>query len=434
MRLSRAISTVSAAGAAVLLVAMAVPVGAGSPPPGLATYPTAGVYTFTVPAGVVGVTADLSGAGGGAGLHVVSAEQVPLAGALGGRVVAAFSTTPGANLDVVVGGAGGDGNASGTGGAPGYNGGGAASTGSGNWSGGGGGATDIRTGSALTDRVLVAGGGGGTGGGRIEAGAGGSGGGLTGNAGTSLTEDTGDWADGGGGGDGTSTGGGAAGAGSAASGGAGVLGVGGGGGGDGGGGGGGGWYGGGGGGGWNNTLAGTGDNGAGGGGGSGYGPSIGTNYLRGGGSAGSTDGSAVIWWMTATTLSPTLGASVTLTSHLPSGAADTETFTVGSTTLCSAVTVASDGTATCTTSALPLGTDDVTARPPVASDPYAGTTEVLEFTVGAAATPTPTGGTAPVPTTGAVSPDGPGGVPLVGLFLIIAGGAGIVSTRRRRAH
>ena len=175
MRLSRAISTVSAAGAAVLLVAMAVPVGAGSPPPGLATYPTAGVYTFTVPAGVVGVTADLSGAGGGAGLHVVSAEQVPLAGALGGRVVAAFSTTPGANLDVVVGGAGGDGNASGTGGAPGYNGGGAASTGSGNWSGGGGGATDIRTGSALTDRVLVAGGGGGTGGGRIEAGAGGSG-------------------------------------------------------------------------------------------------------------------------------------------------------------------------------------------------------------------------------------------------------------------
>jgi hypothetical protein len=124
---------------------------------------------------------------------------------------------------------------------------------------------------------------------------------------------------------------------------------------------------------------------------------------------------------------------VTLTSHLPSGAADTETFTDDMTTLCGDVTVQTDGTATCTTSALPLGTDVVTARPPVASDPYAATTEVLAIDVTAAGTtepptPTPTGATAPVPTTGAGSP----GSPLPALLLVLAGGIGIAASWRLR--
>jgi hypothetical protein len=446
MRLSRTILILVPAAAGALFLATAAPVGADGV--GSWTQSTVGTYSFPVPAGVVGVTADLSGAGGGAGLHLVSAELVPYAGAPGGRVVATLSTTPGATLDVVVGGAGGDGNANGTGGAGGSNGGGSASNGPGLWSGGGGGATDIRTGSALTDRVLVAGGGGGTGGGKDEAGAGGAGGGLTGNPGTTITEDTDDWADGGGGG--LSTVGGAAGAGSEAGGGMGSSGNGGGGGGAGGGGGGGGWYGGGGGGGWYIDAS-SGYNGAGGGGGSGRGSTGWTNYLRGGGSVGSTNGSATIWWMTATTLSPTVGAPVTLTSHLPPvEVGDPEAFTTGMTTLCSDVTVASDGTATCTTSALPAGTDDVIASDETEDGAYFGTDEVLEVDVTAAtasptATATPTASASaaatasavPVPTSGAEGPaGGPGGLgPAVGVLFILAGGAGIAATRRRRrAH
>jgi hypothetical protein len=176
------------------------------------------------------------------------------------------------------------------------------------------------------------------------------------------------------------------------------------------------------------------DGSGGGGGGSGYGPLTGANLIVGGGSGGSTDGSAAIYWMTATTLSPAVGASVTLTSHLPTTEYDnTETFTVGTTTLCS-VLVAADGTATCTTSALPAGTDDVTATDTDDAGAYKDTTEVLALTVGAAA-PTATPTAAPVPASGAVGSDGSGGVPLAALLLIILGCAGIVNTRRhRRAH
>jgi len=127
---------------------------------------TGGMQTWVVPAGVTAVRVNLYGAGGGEphsdGFHP----------GLGGRAETDhYAVTPGSTLHVVVGGKGArpDNNSTGAG----YNGGGAGRQF------GGGGATDIRIGgTALVNRVLVAGGAGGTG--SFGGQNGGDGGGLTG--------------------------------------------------------------------------------------------------------------------------------------------------------------------------------------------------------------------------------------------------------------
>jgi Glycine rich protein len=143
------------------------------------TFSTPGDDTFTVPAGVSGASFDVFGAQGG---------DVPgfTFGGFGGHASAQLGLTPGATLTVVVGGRKGSTNASvpcpnQSSGAGGVNGG--AAGGSGYCPGaGGGGASDVRMGgSALSDRVLVAGGGGGTA--NFQYTLGGGGGGLTGAAG-----------------------------------------------------------------------------------------------------------------------------------------------------------------------------------------------------------------------------------------------------------
>ncbi|WP_345257882.1 glycine-rich protein [Flaviaesturariibacter amylovorans] len=141
---------------------------------------TGGMQTFTVPAGVTSISIDARGARGGRG----SENGGFVSGGGGGRVQATMSVTPGQVLNIFVGerGYGDPGCAWGCSPhGPSFNGGAAAR---GTQTGGGGGATDIRLGgTALTDRVLVAGGGGGAGGTYSNAGAGGGGGGLTGAAG-----------------------------------------------------------------------------------------------------------------------------------------------------------------------------------------------------------------------------------------------------------
>jgi hypothetical protein len=102
---------------------------------------TGAAQTWTVPAGLTEATFDLYGAQGGG----IPGDPLFLPG-LGGRATATIAVTPGASIQVNVGGQGGI-----FGGGGGFN-------------GGGGGASDIRIGgTALTDRVLVAGGGGGSG-------------------------------------------------------------------------------------------------------------------------------------------------------------------------------------------------------------------------------------------------------------------------------
>ena len=119
---------------------------------------TGAMQTFTVPADVTSLHVLAFGARG----HF---STMPSQAGLGGMVEADMAVTPGDVLNIFVGGAG----YFNTGG---YNGG-------GNGSYAGGGATDIRIGgTALTDRVLVAGGGGGGGFGSLAGG--GGGGGLTG--------------------------------------------------------------------------------------------------------------------------------------------------------------------------------------------------------------------------------------------------------------
>jgi hypothetical protein len=443
MRLSRALPAIPV-GLVALLLATAVPAGAipvcttgcqifgetGSP------------QALTVPAGVLGVTVDLVGAGGGSGYDM--ANETQLAGAHGGLLIGTLATTPGSTLEVVVGQTAGNGTSTADG-AGGYNGGGDGAYYSGGedafGGGGGGGATDIRTGSCATTlscgdaaRVAIAGGGGGTGGGSVTASAGGDGGGASGVDGTAA--------------DGTVGGGGGAAGGPGAGGGGGSTGVGdtGGAGSNGGGGGGGGYYGGGGGG-----LSAD-DDGTGGGGGGGYilDPTAADYSEAGAGAPGDTSGSATIYWPGATSLSVVAGGSVTITAYVPFFEdGGTETFTFGSTTLCSDVTVA-DGEASCTTSALPIGTDDVTATlsatapvsfrvpgsvtldshlgsgsapataTPDATAPWDGTTEVLAVSVASAV---------PVPESGAGVP---AGVPPLAALLILVGAAGIVTTRRRR--
>lgn len=122
-------------------------------------YSTASTFSFSgavegyvVPEGVTSLNFNLIGAGGG---RDTSAGAIP---GKGGRVEGALSVTPGDVFTVRVGGAGSIGTSSGA--AGGYNGGGISF----GYGGSGGGATDIRFGgSALTDRIIVAGGGAGSG-------------------------------------------------------------------------------------------------------------------------------------------------------------------------------------------------------------------------------------------------------------------------------
>jgi hypothetical protein len=121
-------------------------------------------YIWSPPADVRSMTISIAGAQGGR------------SGGNGSKTNATFRTVPTTPLYIYVGGQGSSGN----GAAGGYNGGGAAGSGH-NDEGSGGGATDIRTSTALADRIAVAGGGGGTGG--WVGGAGGSASSTTGNPG-----------------------------------------------------------------------------------------------------------------------------------------------------------------------------------------------------------------------------------------------------------
>jgi uncharacterized repeat protein (TIGR02543 family) len=116
------------------------------------TIPFEGSYTF-----------ELLGAAGGKGYNAA------YSGGSGGKSKGTITNLPKTTiLYVYVGGKGGDGTSS-SGGAGGWNGGGAGGwNGGGSGGGGGGGATDIRFGTALNTRVIVAGGGGGSSGGYIS--------------------------------------------------------------------------------------------------------------------------------------------------------------------------------------------------------------------------------------------------------------------------
>jgi len=122
---------------------------------------TGASQTFTVPACVTQVNIEVWGAQGGTG-NGASYSNNP--GGLGGYSTGTKTVTPGSTLYVNVGGAGGNGIPSTTGGAGGWNGGGSGTYQSGHAGGGGGGASDVRLGgTALTNRIIVGGGGGGAG-------------------------------------------------------------------------------------------------------------------------------------------------------------------------------------------------------------------------------------------------------------------------------
>lgn len=150
---------------------------------------TGSMQTFTVPAGVSQATITVNGASGANGLTAPISGQSNGAlggnGGLGSQVSGVYNTTAGQVLNIFAGGA-----ASGATG--GYNGG---ANGTDN-SGGGGGASDVRFGgTALSNRILVAGGGGGGGNGgsasfTLTGGDGGNGGG-NGSNGTNSVGGTG---------------------------------------------------------------------------------------------------------------------------------------------------------------------------------------------------------------------------------------------------
>ena len=140
--------------------------------------------SFTVPPCVTSLTVDVRGGSGGDGWNVDSGGSVKGIGGNGGRVQATIPVTPGEVLGVYVGGAGGNATAAG-GAAGGFGGGGNGGPSPFGYSGGGGGgASDLRRGTALSGRLVVAGGGG-SGSGWCTAGLGngGVGGGLTGGSG-----------------------------------------------------------------------------------------------------------------------------------------------------------------------------------------------------------------------------------------------------------
>jgi hypothetical protein len=139
---------------------------------------TGAAQTWTVPAGVTSIDVEANGAQGGR--VDISGYWSPccLDGGLGGKVQSKLAVTPGQVLSIYVGGIGF------TNGTGGYNGGGTTAPvpGFGLGGAGGGGATDVRIGgTALTNRVVVAGAGGGAGGDGGPT-AGGIGGGLIGGA------------------------------------------------------------------------------------------------------------------------------------------------------------------------------------------------------------------------------------------------------------
>jgi PKD repeat protein len=104
---------------------------------------------WVVPSGVTSISVDMYGAQGGANSHSEGGQ--------GGRVQANLTVTPGETLFVYVGGTTFDNNG-------GWNGGALSGTSFAiDFARGGGGASDIRTGTALNDRIIVAGGGGGAG-------------------------------------------------------------------------------------------------------------------------------------------------------------------------------------------------------------------------------------------------------------------------------
>jgi hypothetical protein len=127
---------------------------------------TGGMQTFTVPANCFSITVDVMGAQGGDATNLSQQPSIGHGG-MGGRVQATIAVNPGDVLNIFVGGMGAsDGltltcnNSTG-----GYNGGGDGKGGYNSYNynaGGGGGASDIRlNGTALSDRIFVAGGGGG---------------------------------------------------------------------------------------------------------------------------------------------------------------------------------------------------------------------------------------------------------------------------------
>jgi hypothetical protein len=375
---------------------------------------TGGAQTWTIPAGVTSIIVDAYGAQGGAGTAT--------SGGLGGQATATISVTPGASVQINVGGQGATATP-GSAAAGGFNGGGATGTDNGGGvflAGSGGGASDVRIGgTALSDRKVVAGGGGGSGG-LVAAGAGG-GSNVDNGAGASGS---GTAPSGVGGGGGSNASGGLGGAGATeggvacadvgGAGGSGALGTGGGGG-DagplnpaaaGGAGGGGGYYGGGGGGGACDQSLNTG----GGGGGSNYITTDGTGDLYRGVRSG--NGLVTISYALGTTtqlassLSPAApGATVTFTATVLDAAVTPVPVTVGTVEFtadgtiisgCGAVAVNGSGQATCSTSSLPSGLNQILATYSGTSDYDGSTSSTLFQNIGLTPTVTLTPSANPV--------------------------------------
>ena len=158
---------------------------------------TGAVQTFVVPSNVYSLSIDMTGAAGG----IPSGSS--LAYGYGARIVTTISVTPLQTLNIYIGGKPADATTSSSNQAGGYNGGGTGYNGNAGGNGGGGG-SDIRNGTSLASRVVVAGGGGGVHGSCSSTG---GQGGLNGVTGCSASGTPGDG--------GTQTAGGAAGGGSA---------------------------------------------------------------------------------------------------------------------------------------------------------------------------------------------------------------------------
>ncbi|MBK8143748.1 MAG: hypothetical protein IPK62_01490 [Bacteroidetes bacterium] len=152
----------------------------GGGPGGSQTFTYTGtMQTFTVPAGVTSVNILAKGAEGGGSEDC--GATVTVDGGLGGTAIGDLAVIPGQVLNIFVGGK--PTTNLGTNSPGGYNGGG----GAGQYGGPGGGASDVRVGgTALGDRVIVAGGGGGGNTGCPNHGTGGAGGGLIGSDGIGL--------------------------------------------------------------------------------------------------------------------------------------------------------------------------------------------------------------------------------------------------------
>jgi len=133
---------------------------AGSGVPAVAAlFDAPGVFAFTVPAGVCGLTLTLEGGDGGAGFDTTLGDRGQ-EGGVGAHVSLHVVVTPGLFFQVVVGAAGADATAAGAGSGGRGGGGGGGGAAAANGGGGGGGASALYT----TGIVAVAGGGGGGGG------------------------------------------------------------------------------------------------------------------------------------------------------------------------------------------------------------------------------------------------------------------------------